>query len=543
MSSTHRRRAAMVAGAAAVAAGVALVAQPATALPGLHLSDVAANAKVTGATAPNVLSPQLAEVVAAQGATPLENPDGIVTNYGYLDDGPFVAAFGSNVEAEKTEPDKNTYLVVKGQRGADPHYWYGTHFLFQGHEGGDAGYVTRINLDADEAHRVTLFASHDTAGQPLPNFDGSTYDPFTRSLVLTTEDRSISGAYEVGLGFDGTTAPAHDLAGSLGHAAYEGVQVDPHGDLWLVEDSSGSTVLGAKQPASYLYRFVPDKRGDLSHGKLQALQIDDLHGNPITVDPSTPLTDQIAQRYSYGNKLATTWVTIHDTSVDGTTPFDAFTAAAGAGATALKRPENGVFRPGTGFREFYYSETGDTSASSTADPDVSPDGRNYGGYGGIFKLVQQDSGATHGYVQLVYTGDKNHAGFDNVSFFDKDQLGIVEDAGDGLHSQRGLLDSGFALDVSRDWSKGGAPTRFLGEGRDASATTDSGLSGSSGFVNEGDNEITGLHVSDGDPTVGGLFGTRVPTPFRDGWRVFWTQQHGDNVTWEIVPAPGQQNDH
>jgi hypothetical protein len=30
----------------------------------------------------------------------------------------------------------------------------------------------------------------------------------------------------------------------------------------------------------------------------------------------------------------------------------------------------------------------------------------------------------------------------------------------------------------------------------------------------------------------------VPRPFSQGWRVFWTQQHGDNVTWELFPAAG-----
>ena len=53
--------------------------------------------------------------------------------------------------------------------------------------------------------------------------------------------------------------------------------------------------------------------------------------------------------------------------------------------------------------------------------------------------------------------------------------------------------------------------------------------------NDGDNEITGIHVSDGDPTPAGLFGAAVPTPFAHGWRFFYTQQHGDNVTYEITP--------
>jgi hypothetical protein len=41
-------------------------------------------------------------------------------------------------------------------------------------------------------------------------------------------------------------------------------------------------------------------------------------------------------------------------------------------------------------------------------------------------------------------------------------------------------------------------------------------------------------VSDGDPTAGGLLGAKDPRPFRMGWRVFWTQQHGDNTTFEVL---------
>ena len=82
------------------------------------------------------------------------------------------------------------------------------------------------------------------------------------------------------------------------------------------------------------------------------------------------------------------------------------------------------------------------------------------------------------------------------------------------------------------------PIRFLAEGRDASATYRLALR--LGPANDGDNEITGIHVSDGDPT------RRPPrredaAPFSDGWRVFWTQQHGDNVTFEITPAATARN--
>ena len=65
---------------------------------------------------------------------------------------------------------------------------------------------------------------------------------------------------------------------------------------------------------------------------------------------------------------------------------------------------------------------------------------------------------------------------------------------------------------------------------------DSGFSGMDGYQNEGDNEVTGIHVSDGDASIAGLLGAEVPHPWVAGspWRVFFTAQHGDNDTWELI---------
>src|SRR5262245_33501883 len=101
-----------------------------------------ANAKVPGFAVPNVLSPELIESHVAQGSTPLENPSALTGFYGYDSDGPMLPALGSNVEATKTEPDKNTYLVLRGLHGADPKYDYGRRFLYQGHELGTPNPVT-----------------------------------------------------------------------------------------------------------------------------------------------------------------------------------------------------------------------------------------------------------------------------------------------------------------------------------------------------------------------------------------------------------------
>ena len=89
-------------------------------------------------------------------------------------------------------------------------------------------------------------------------------------------------------------------------------------------------------------------------------------------------------------------------------------------------------------------------------------------------------------------------------------------------------------DVTADYSGSANPVRVLAQGRDDMATLDTTFSGKPGFQNDGDNEITGIHVSDGDASIDGLIGAKAPTPFENGWRVFYTRQHGRNVTFEIV---------
>src|SRR5438876_1143658 len=71
-----------------------------------------ANPKVTGASPANVLSPELSETAVAWGSLALDGATSAVPYYGY--DGftaPTVLTQAIN-EAHKTEPDKNTYLVL-----------------------------------------------------------------------------------------------------------------------------------------------------------------------------------------------------------------------------------------------------------------------------------------------------------------------------------------------------------------------------------------------------------------------------------------------
>ena len=95
--------------------------------------------------------------------------------------------------------------------------------------------------------------------------------------------------------------------------------------------------------------------------------------------------------------------------------------------------------------------------------------------------------------------------------------------------------------MTKDYSNSAnVPVRWLAEGRDASATLDADNAGFG--KNDGDDELTGIHVSDGNTSKSGILGARQPRPFQPSddernsgaWRVFYTQQHGDNPTFEVV---------
>jgi len=38
----------------------------------------------------------------------------------------------------------------------------------------------------------------------------------------------------------------------------------------------------------------------------------------------------------------------------------------------------------------------------------------------------------------------------------------------------------------------------------------------------------------GDASIRGILGAKPPAPLNGAWRIFWTQKHGDNITWELT---------
>lgn len=448
------------------------------------------------------------------GTFPLENPSGVITSFGRLSTG------GS------TEPDINTFLVLPSNPGGPvPGLDYGRHFLFQGHEifSGDIAYITRINLDVkDTAHKITLLTPVGAEGKTgLNALDGSTHNPFTNTLLFSEEAGTNGGVIEID-----TSWPANprNLDGIVGKAGYEGLRLDDWGNLLLAEDTGGVTVnvipgditspKVARQPNSFIFRFVPYDVTDLSQGgKLQALQVT-VDGVPLVFNGADPSGDVFAfaqvRLHTPGTSHPVAWVTVHDTAVDGTSSFDANAAAKTAHATPFKRPETAAFLPNSNFQTFFFTATGDTNADAATVDLV-----QRGSWGSIFR-VDLDEDRESGTISIFVLGDADHASFDNMTFADDHTILVGEDRGNTLHGQLNKLDSvwAYATDGSAP------PRRFVALGRDAVAEAE----------NE-DNEPTGVHVSAGNPSPSSLPGTGADLFNARG---FLTRQHGENQIWEII---------
>ena len=551
------RRLVAVVPIAAVALGVAVAHAGSPSL----VSQGVPSANAKAGHPPNVVAPGFGLRPVVQGSDQLENPGGVYDTFGFLNDGA-----PPNLEATKTEPDQNTYLVFKQSLGGPTAgYDYGHHFLFQFHETeNDQAFVTRVNLDvSDPTHRITLLTPGDGKTTGFNDGDGSTWDPFAKVMLYTQEDGPEGGVVEQSPFWTSTSPPpANTLYGSVGRGGFEGIHPDGHGNVLLIEDAGGQTVpidpndptspSTAKQPNSFVYRFVPDHPDDLTKGKLQVLQVTiDKQALTFTCT-ATPTSCPASQaqgtadvfssaqlKLHSGNSYPVRWVTIHDTDKDGTASFDANAAAKGINSegnkgTPFQRPENGSFQPGTGFRTFFFVPTGDTNAKSDT-----PALDQRGHWGSIFR-VHLSSDGNSGTINLFALGDPTHNSFDNTNFLTKNVMLVTEDRGDGLHTQLNTLDSIWAYDVSK---ASASAKRFLALGRDPASETDSNIGAlaclattppSCGFnyQNEGDNEPTGIFASDGDTSKAGLLGTNAPNPGKE--RVFFTQQHGENHVWQIV---------
>jgi secreted PhoX family phosphatase len=109
---------------------------------------------------------------------------------------------------------------------------------------------------------------------------------------------------------------------ALGAKAHEGMRFDVHGNLYSISETAPEPVPPGG-PGGYIFKFTPDRRGDMSSGQLYALKI----------------VASAGDRTGWG-----VWVPLDREDVQ----VDADAAATAAGATGYGRPEDVEISTSTG---------------------------------------------------------------------------------------------------------------------------------------------------------------------------------------------------
>jgi uncharacterized protein len=109
---------------------------------------------------------------------------------------------------------------------------------------------------------------------------------------------------------------------ALGLKAHEGIRFDPQGNVYGISETA-PTPVAPGGPGGYIFKFVPDRRDDLSSGQLYALKV------------VTPTGDRTGEAV---------WLPLDRAAVQ----IDADAAATAAGATGYGRPEDVEMATSTG---------------------------------------------------------------------------------------------------------------------------------------------------------------------------------------------------
>lgn len=200
-------------------------------------------------------------------------------------------------------PDMNTLNETGSQAGR---------YLYRTHETDANGAVTVTDLRTGVTSMVAQRADWE-------RFDGIVWTPW--GTILAAEEvikaalpdpavpEALSGlVYEI----DPATGAAKPLP-AVGSRSHEGLRFDPQGNLYGISETN----------PGYVYRFVPDVKGDLTAGQLFVLKVVEATGDRT------------------GKAV---WVPLDRTAVR----VDSAAAAAAVGATGYNRPEDVEIATSTG---------------------------------------------------------------------------------------------------------------------------------------------------------------------------------------------------
>lgn len=172
-------------------------------------------------------------------------------------------------------------------------------YLYRTHEVRPWAALSRIDLWTGENELLVERSDWES-------FDGLVWTPW--GTLLMAEERIVQSerdpdypAIERGLVYEYFPESGEVVARpAVGARSHEGLRFDAQGNLYGISESRGLKNAGAPGESGAIFRFVPDRRGDLSAGRLYALRV--LSGRtgpavwePLDLDPATFDSDAAAQ--------------------------------------------------------------------------------------------------------------------------------------------------------------------------------------------------------------------------------------------------------
>jgi len=146
-------------------------------------------------------------------------------------------------------------------------YHYRTHELRLPDSLPEGGTVSVVDLKTGEAKILAQDPSYDA-------LDGIRWTPWR--IVLFAEEVDNGRLFEIVLDKKNPMSGTVYDRPALGRLAHEGIEVGPDGAVYVVDEQRGltdSTGCDSTPCGGGVYRFVPDRRGDLSSGKLYVLRV------------------------------------------------------------------------------------------------------------------------------------------------------------------------------------------------------------------------------------------------------------------------------
>jgi uncharacterized protein len=284
-----------------------------------------------------------------------------------------------------SEPDYmgNPDMITQNETGPEA-----GRYIFQTHELG-----LNTNTGVSVTDLVTGTTKMLVQRNDWGSLDGIAWTPW--GTLLIAEERSAGKVWEL----DPQTLALNPRP-ALGLKSHEGMRVDPQGNVYGISETS----------PGFIFRFVPDARGDLSSGQLYALEV------------VNPTGDRVGEAV---------WVPLDRTAVQ----VDANAAALAAGATGYNRPEDVEIATSTGNNRgganvLYVALTG---PSNPVDNRViaidlrEPEGGSDHATAFVYDYVKWGVNAVQGDFEMP----------DNLALDRSGNLYITEDPGTASNTRRG----------------------------------------------------------------------------------------------------------